>query len=151
VRCPDCLHDESRVIDSRATGDTVRRRRTCERCGARFTTFERIEPRVAWVVKKGGRREPFSREKVLAGIALACRKRPVDAAGIDALVRRVESRLDGIAGGSEVTTAEVGQVVLEVLRDADAVAYVRFASVYREFESVEQFAELLVQVQAGQP
>src|SRR5688500_5413053 len=106
MRCPDCLSDESRVIDSRATGDTVRRRRTCERCGARFTTFERIEPRVAWVVKKSGAREPFSRDKVVAGIALACRKRPVDAAGIDTLVRQVESRLDALAGGSEVTTAE---------------------------------------------
>src|SRR6185503_1249746 len=102
MRCPDCFSEESRVIDSRATGDTVRRRRTCEQCGARFTTFERIEPRVAWVVKKGGRREPFQREKVLAGIALACRKRPIDATGIDALVRRVEARLDQIAGGSEV-------------------------------------------------
>ncbi|MBA2321670.1 MAG: transcriptional repressor NrdR [Deltaproteobacteria bacterium] len=150
MRCPDCLSDESRVIDSRATGDTVRRRRTCERCGARFTTFERIEPRVAWVVKKSGAREPFSREKVVAGIALACRKRPIDAAGIDALVRQVESRLDALAGGSEVTTSEVGQVVLEVLRGADAVAYVRFASVYREFESVEQFAEFIVHVQGEQ-
>lgn len=152
MRCPDCLSDESRVIDSRATGDTVRRRRTCERCGARFTTFERTEPRVAWVVKKSGVREPFSREKVVAGIALACRKRPIDAAGIDALVRGVESRLDALAGGSEVTTAEVGGVVLEVLRGADAVAYVRFASVYREFESVEQFAEFIVHVQrVGEP
>lgn len=101
-------------------------------------------------MKKTGVREPFSREKVMAGIALACRKRPIDAAGIDALVRAVEARLDALAGGSEVSTAEVGGVVLEVLRGADAMAYVRFASVYRQFESVEQFAEFIVRLQGDQ-
>lgn len=140
MRCPDCGHDDSRVVDSRTTGDTIRRRRQCAVCNARFTTHERLEQRLEWVTKRDGRREPWSREKLLRGVALACRKRPVDAAGMEGVARRVESELDGLA---EVTASDVGGAVLRVLRDVDPVAYVRFASVYGKFESVEQFVDVI--------
>jgi len=142
MRCPECQHEDTRVVDSRTAGDAIRRRRQCSDCGARFTTHERLENRTLWVNKKAGRREPFSRDKVLHGIALACRKRPVDAAGMEAAVRQVESLLIGLRM-SEISTAQVGEAVMTVLRETDPVAYVRFASVYREFESVEQFAEAI--------
>lgn len=141
MRCPSCGCDDTRVIDSRASDDVIRRRRECPRCLGRFTTHERVEDRVQWVLKRGGRREPFQREKVLHGVALACRKRPVDAGALEALVRRVEARLAGRDG--EVTSRDVGEAVMAELRDTDAVAYVRFASVYGAFESVEQFLDVL--------
>ena len=136
MRCPECDHDETRVVDSRTAGDGIRRRR------ARFTTHERIEHRVPWVLKKSGGREPFSRDKVLHGIALACRKRPVSPEDLERAVRQVEAHLVAFRE-PEVPTERVGETVMEVLRDLDAVAYVRFASVYRAFESVEQFAEAI--------
>jgi transcriptional repressor NrdR len=141
MRCPRCQFDDSRVIDSRVSGDSIRRRREClaEGCGERFTTHERMEARVPWIVKKDGRREPFDRDKVLRGVALACRKRPLDAAAMDDVVRRVEAQLEMREGA--IPAALVGQAVMDVLRDVDEVAYVRFASVYREFESVEQFID----------
>ena len=144
MRCPRCHHPDSKVIDSRAHGDLIRRRREClaESCAERFTTFERMEVRLPWVVKKDGRREPFAREKVLHGLALACRKRPVDAAAMEDAVRRVELELDNLRE-AEVPSAVVGERVMEVLREVDEVAYVRFASVYRAFESVEQFVETI--------
>ena len=146
MRCPDCQHADSRVVDSRAAADAIRRRRACEKCGARFTTHERVEPKLVWVEKKNGGRELFSREKVTAGIALACRKRPVDAVTIDMAVRQVEARLELAAQGGVVPTTLVGRHVMDVLRGVDSVAYVRFASVYREFEGVGQFAEFLVEL-----
>lgn len=139
MRCPDCGHDDSRVVDSRTTGDSIRRRRQCSACNARFTTHERLEQRVLWVIKRDGRREPWSREKVLHGIALACRKRPVDADAMERVVAEVESALEG----GEVTASDVGQAVLAALRTVDPVAYVRFASVYGKFESVEQFVDAI--------
>lgn len=143
MRCPACQHPDTRVIDSRTTGDAIRRRRACASCSARFTTHERMDQRLPWVVKKDGRREPFSRDKVIQGIALACRKRPIDASGIDAALRRVEAHLVELRE-PEVTSARVGEAVLDVLREVDPVAYVRFASVYWEFESVEQFVDAIV-------
>ena len=140
--CPACQHDDSRVIDSRDTGDAIRRRRSCLSCNHRFTTLERIEVRLPWIVKKDGRREPFSRDKVLHGIALACRKRPVSPEGLEAVVQRVEQRLLEHRE-AEVDSSRVGEAVMDVLRDVDPVAYVRFASVYRQFESVEQFGEAI--------
>lgn len=140
--CPACQHDDSRVLDSRDTGDAIRRRRSCLECGHRFTTLERIEIRLPWIVKKDGRREPFSRDKVLHGIALACRKRPVSPEDLEAAVQRVEQRLLEQREG-EVSSARVGEAVMDALRDVDPVAYVRFASVYRQFESVEQFGEAI--------
>ena len=142
MRCPECHRDDSRVIDSRTAGDAIRRRRQCSECGARFTTHERVETRTPWVIKKDGLREPFSRDKVLNGIALACRKRPIDAVGMEDAVRQVEAHLVALRV-AEITTAQVGESVMKVLRDTDQVAYVRFASVYREFESVEQFADTI--------
>ena len=139
------------MIDSRASGDTIRRRREClaEGCGERFTTHERTEARVPWIIKKDGRREPFDRDKVFRGIALACRKRPLDTAAMDDAARRVEMLLETREG--EITAAAVGQAVMEVLRDVDEVAYVRFASVYRQFESVDQFVETIRPLQERAP
>lgn len=143
MQCPSCQHPDSRVVDSRESGDAIRRRRSCLACGHRFTTLERTELRLPWVVKKDGRREPFSRDKVLHGLALACRKRPIDADRLLQAVQEIELRL---AEGreSDVSSSQVGEAVMSVLREIDAVAYVRFASVYREFESVEQFAEAIL-------
>ena len=142
--CPACSHDQDRVVDSRSTreGAAIRRRRECSVCGTRFTTFERIEQRLPWVTKKSGGRQPFSRDKVLHGIALACRKRPVSPEEMERAVRQVEQRLVALRE-PEVTSDRVGEAVMNVLRDLDHVAYVRFASVYQQFDSIEQFAELV--------
>lgn len=142
MRCPGCQHSESRVIDSRGAADSIRRRRECVECGERFTTHERVDRQPPWILKKDGRREPFRRQKVLHGIGLACRKRPIDEATQLDAVRAVEDRLIGLRV-EDVPSAAVGQVVMEVLREVDDVAYLRFASVYREFESVEQFVETI--------
>lgn len=142
MRCPACQHDESRVVDSRDTGGAIRRRRGCLSCGHRFTTLERIELRLPWVVKRDGRREPFSRDKVQRGIALACRKRPVSPEALEQAVQEVEQQL--LEGrDAEVSSEAVGEAVMEALRSVDPVAYVRFASVYRQFESVEQFGDAI--------
>lgn len=138
MRCPACHHEDSRVVDSRESGEGIRRRRACQACGHRFSTVERIELKLPWIVKKDGRREAFERQKVAKGIALACRKRPVGPAEIEAAVGRVEQALVETRD-NEVPSTKVGAIVMDVLRGLDAVAYVRFASVYREFESVEQF------------
>lgn len=143
MRCPACQHPDSRVVDSRTAGDAIRRRRSCLECGNRFTTLERVEVRLPWILKKDGRREPFSHDKVLHGIVLACRKRPIDPDQLQGAVQLVEARLVALRK-PEVTSAEVGGVVMDVLREVDAVAYVRFASVYREFESIEQFADAIL-------
>ncbi|MEM6926960.1 MAG: transcriptional regulator NrdR [Myxococcota bacterium] len=143
MRCPACQNEESRVIDSRTVRDTIRRRRTCQACGHRFSTVERIERKLPWVTKKHGGREPFQRDKVLSGITLACRKRPVGAEELADAVRQIEQRLVALRR-NEVSAEEIGQIVMEVLRDVDEVAYVRFASVYQEFESVEKFAEIVL-------
>ncbi len=142
MRCPACDDAESRVVDSRTTGDAVRRRRECLACGERFTTHERPEKRVLWVVKKDGRREPYARGKVLHGLALACRKRPVDSARLDELARDVEHRLES-RRESDIPASAVGEAVMAALLVVDEVAYVRFASVYGAFESVEQFIDAI--------
>jgi transcriptional repressor NrdR len=151
MRCPKCHFPDSKVIDSRTSGDTIRRRREClsEPCGERFTTHERMESRIPWIVKKDGRRLHFAREKVLRGIELACRKRPVDAAAMEQAVRRVEELLESIRE-QEVLSSVVGEAVMDVLRDIDEVAYVRFASVYRNFESVDQFVDAIRPLREGQ-
>ncbi|MEQ1501701.1 MAG: transcriptional regulator NrdR [Myxococcota bacterium] len=142
MKCPACHHVDSKVVDSRDAGDAIRRRRSCLACGHRFTTLERLEVRLPMVVKRDGRREPFSRDKVLHGIALACRKRPIDADRREAAVLQVEAALVELRE-AEVRSSAVGEIVMRVLEELDAVAYVRFASVYRQFESVEQFAAFL--------
>lgn len=146
MRCPECESDDLKVVDSRTAGDGIRRRRECGICGARFTTHERVEQRLPWVVKKNGGRQPFSRDKVLHGIALACRKRPVSPEDLERAVRQVEARLVALRE-PEIPTDRVGEAVMEVLSEVDQVAYVRFASVYKQFDSVAQFAEFITPMQ----
>ncbi len=142
MRCPDCSSDQTRVVDSRAGADTIRRRRECEVCGARFTTFERVERRQIWVAKRDGTREPFEPSKVASGIALACRKRPIDGDRVEEMVDRVVRHLEDRREAT-VPSSAVGEAVMEVLREVDEVAYVRFASVYRAFDGVEDFIEAI--------
>ena len=140
MRCPYCDHDESRVTDSREASDGVRRRRECGRCGLRFTTAERVQTTSLLVVKRDGRREEFNAEKVRSGVLQACTKRPVSVEAIDGLVEQVERGLSGL-GKAEVPGAVIGQMVMEELKTLDHVAYVRFASVYRNFTDPESFSK----------
>lgn len=140
MKCPYCGGLDSKVLDSRAVDDrrAVRRRRECERCGRRFTTYERWEETPLVVIKKDGRREPFSRAKVLAGLLKACEKRPIPTTELEAMVEAVEREARN-RGETEVTSQFIGELVMERLRELDDVAYVRFASVYREFRDLDSF------------
>ena len=140
MRCPYCDYDNSRVTDSRDASDGIKRRRECARCGLRFTTVERVFTSALLIVKRDGRREEFDREKVRSGILISCAKRPVSTQSIDRLVDDVERQI-GALGRAEVPGAKVGQVVMEGLKALDHVAYVRFASVYRNFADLESFAQ----------
>lgn len=144
MRCPYCSFSETKVIDSRLnqTGDSTRRRRVCPRCEGRFTTYERIEEVMPLVIKKDGRREPYVREKLRQGLEKACQKRAIPAQKVDEIVSMIEKRLQSY-GLKEVPTKTVGEMLMAELHKLDKVAYVRFASVYREFKDVEEFvAEL---------
>ena len=138
--CPFCANDDTRVVDSRVVeeGSAVRRRRECEACGKRFSTYERAELRLPLVIKKDGTRQSFDLEKIRSGMQKALEKRPVSADqlehGMNAVVRAVQE-----SGKSEITVGALGEFVMEQLRDLDGVAYVRFASVYREFKDVDEF------------
>ena len=147
MRCPSCQKEDTKVVDSRTTGEgfVVRRRRKCPNCGFRFTTYERLELSLPRVIKKDGRREPFSREKVLAGIRKACHKRPVSEETIENFVSALERELFE-SGEREVPSSYIGERVMEKLREWDEVAYVRFASVYREFQDVNEFVEQVAQL-----
>jgi transcriptional repressor NrdR len=140
MTCPFCSHKQDRVIDSRESkeGDLIRRRRECLKCRRRFTTYERSDEVPYMVVKRDGRREKFDRQKVLEGLLKACQKRPVPVAKLAALVDEVESRL-AENPDREISTREVGELLMERLRAIDKIAYVRFASVYRDFQDVEAF------------
>ncbi len=140
MRCPSCGHEEDKVVDSRSTKENsaVRRRRECLSCGHRFTTYEYVEMRPFMVVKKDGRREHYSREKVLSGLLRACEKRPVSMETLEKLVDEVEKMVSANIR-DEVPTAEIGNEVMKRLSSLDQVAYVRFASVYRDFKDVQQF------------
>ncbi len=142
--CPFCRHDDTRVLDSRPTeeGSAIRRRRECAMCERRFTTYERVEETPLLVVKKDGRREVFDRQKILRGIVTACEKRPVTLAQLESMVTALERELRD-RGYDEVPSRVIGERVMEQLRALDPVAYVRFASVYREFADLEGFKELL--------
>ncbi len=142
MRCPYCGHEDSQVKDSRPTEDgaAIRRRRQCEDCGARFTTFERIQLREVGVLKADGRREPFDREKLMRSIHIACRKRPIDGARIERLVSGIQRQLE-TSGDSEVQAQQIGGMVMEALKGFDSDAYIRFASVYREFTEAKDFEE----------
>jgi len=141
VRCPACGHVDSKVVDSRQSDDgtTIRRRRECLECRQRFTTFERLEPAQLVVVKRSGAREPYSRAKVIAGLRSAMTARQIGAGEIEALAAAVEDELRR-SPGAEVTSERVGRAVLERLQEVDAVAAIRFASVYKGFEDVSDFA-----------
>lgn len=142
MRCPFCAHDDSQVKDSRPTEDntSIRRRRQCESCGARFTTFERVQLREVTVSKSDGRREPFNRGKIEQSVTLACRKRPVEQEQIDQLVSGIQRQVE-IAGDAEIASARIGEMVMEGLQQIDSVAYIRFASVYRSFSEARDFEE----------
>lgn len=140
MRCPFCGHDDSKVIDSRPTdeGVAIRRRRECIKCAQRFTTYEKVESLPIVVIKKDKTRELFNREKLLAGLTRACEKRPVETSTLDRLVDKIESDLQNTLK-REISTKEIGEKVMEGLKDIDEVAYVRFASVYRQFKDVTTF------------
>lgn len=144
MRCPSCQHNGTRVLDSRPVhdGTSIRRRRECEACHYRFTTFETVEESPLIVVKKGGTREEFRREKVLRGMIKACEKRPVPLEVLEEAVNNIERDLRN-EGSSEVSSKDVGELVMEYLADIDDVAYVRFASVYRQFKDINVFVEEL--------
>jgi transcriptional repressor NrdR len=140
MRCPYCGHVDTQVKDSRPTDDSaaIRRRRSCPGCGARFTTFERIQLRELTVVKKSGARIPFDRDKLARSIITACRKRPVDEERIDRVVNSIQRRLESL-GETDVPSHVIGEMVMEALQGLDKVAYVRFASVYKNFREVKDF------------
>lgn len=140
MKCPYCGNPDTKVIDSRPVDDgiSIRRRRLCERCNKRFTTYEKVEEATLMVAKKDGSRELFDRNKVRNGIVTACKKRPVTTEQIDGLVDRVEKKLSSMPQ-KEVKSTEIGEVILEGLKNLDEVAYVRFASVYKQFDDVASF------------
>jgi len=140
MRCPFCRTPDSRVVDSRLgkEGDAIRRRRRCDRCGRRFTTYERADATMPLVAKKDGRREPFDRHKIVNGLLRACEKRPVPADTIEAVADRIERQVQE-RGEREIASSVVGEAVMRELHALDAVAYVRFASVYRSFGDVHEF------------
>lgn len=142
MRCPFCGHSEDKVVDSREVsgGNSIRRRRECLGCHRRFTTYENIETVPYRVIKKDERREKFDRDKLLNGLVRACEKRPVATADLNAIVERVEAYLQN-APDREISTSEIGNMVMEGLKDLDQVAYVRFASVYRQFGDISEFLE----------
>ena len=140
MKCPFCSFSDDKVIDSREakTGDLIRRRRECLKCGRRFTTYERIDEIPYMVIKKDGRRERFDRHKILQGLLKACEKRPVSVAALEGVADRVETTLQE-RPEKEIATAEIGAFVMEELKKLDKVAYVRFASVYRHFRDIGEF------------
>jgi len=144
MKCPYCGYGQDRVVDSRESkeADSIRRRRECEKCERRFTTYERIDEIPYMVVKKDGRRERFDRQKVLSGLLRACEKRPVSSAQLEQIVDAAEGYLID-APERERTTAEIGELIMQRLKGLDTVAYIRFASVYRDFKDVNEFKEEL--------
>ena len=147
MNCPFCEHGETKVVDSRVAGKgAIRRRRECLICSQRFTTFERVEQTPLHVVKRDGSRQPFDRTKLLAGLTRACVKRPVSLEQIERAAVTIEARLrNGV--GDEVEASQIGEEALKVLRDLDRVAYVRFASVYRDFQDVDEFERELAKLE----
>jgi transcriptional repressor NrdR len=144
MRCPFCGHLESQVKDSRPSEDNaaIRRRRLCPECGGRFTTFERVQLRELTIVKRSGRRAPFDREKLVRSISIALRKRPVDPERVDRLVNGIVRQLESM-GETEIASHVVGEMVMKALKSLDEVAYVRYASVYRDFRQTDDFARFL--------
>lgn len=150
MHCPFCSFSETKVIDSRlvADGDQVRRRRECQRCGERFTTFESAELVMPRVIKNNGSRQPFDEDKLRSGLLRALEKRPVDLETIESTLNRIKHALRA-AGEREVKTRDIGELVMKELRDLDDVAYVRFASVYRSFQDINEFKEEIERMGKG--
>jgi transcriptional repressor NrdR len=144
MRCPFCSAVDDKVVDTRPSDNdqVIRRRRECTGCGRRFTTYERVDEILPLVIKKDGRREPFDRGKILSGFTKACEKRPVSTATIEAVSDRVEKRIQEM-GETEIPSRVIGEEVMKELHQLDQVAYVRFASVYREFKDIDQFMDEL--------
>ncbi len=144
MRCPFCGHADSQVKDSRPTEDdaVIRRRRSCPQCDARFTTFERVQLRELTILKRSGRRAPFDREKLVRSISVAIRKRPIDPEQLERMVSGIVRKLESM-GETELPSSVVGELVMNALKDLDEVAYVRYASVYRDFRQTEDFAKFL--------
>jgi transcriptional repressor NrdR len=142
LRCPFCAHEDSQVKDSRPTedGSSIRRRRQCEDCGARFTTFERIQLRELTIVKSHNRREPFDRRKLERSVEIACRKRPVPQERLDKLLSSIQRQLE-TSGESEMASSTIGAMVMDGLKALDTVAYIRFASVYKDFREAKDFED----------
>ena len=150
MRCPFCGHDDSQVKDSRPSEDNsaIRRRRHCPACGGRFTTFERVQLRELVVVKKNGRREPFDRDKLERSLAHALRKRPVEPERVDRMITGIVRRLESM-GENEIPASTIGELVMQALSSLDKVAYVRFASVYKNFRETKDFENLIGEMEGG--
>jgi len=149
MRCPFCGNDDTQVKDSRPTEDNsaIRRRRSCPQCGSRFTTFERVQLRELIVVKKNGQRSLFDRDKLARSIGVAVRKRPVDPDRVERIVNSIQRRLES-SGETEISTQTIGELVMEALAALDQVAYVRFASVYRNFREAKDFGDFVGRINA---
>lgn len=147
MRCPFCANEDTQVKDSRPTEDNsaIRRRRQCTNCGARFTTFERVQLRELTVLKSDGKREPFDRDKLLRSMRIALQKRPVDADRVERIVNGIVRRLES-SGESEIKTQSIGKLVMDALANLDQVAYVRFASVYRNFREARDFEDFIEKI-----
>lgn len=146
MKCPFCGKENTKVIDSRPTDDSsIRRRRQCDECGKRFTTYEKVETMPLIVIKKDNNREPYNREKLVNGIMRACQKRPVPMNKINEIVDEVETSIFN-TGVNEIPTVQIGELVMDKLKEVDPVAYVRFASVYREFKDVNTFMDELKKI-----
>ena len=147
MRGPFCLHYDTQVKESRPTEDNaaIRRRRFCVDCGSRFTTFERVQLRDLMILKKNGQRVPFERDKLIRSVQLACRKRPVDETRVERVVNGIQRRLES-SGESEIRSETVGELVMEALSNLDPVAYVRFASVYKNFREARDFEDFVGQI-----
>lgn len=147
MKCPFCQHEDTQVIDTRASeeGDTIRRRRRCAHCDKRFTTYERIELSMPFIVKKNGSRTDYDPAKLRASLMLALRKRPVSAEAVDAAIHRIEEKLLS-SGAREVISGHVGELVMRELKRLDKIAYIRFASVYKSFEDVTEFQDAIAEV-----
>jgi transcriptional repressor NrdR len=149
MNCPFCGHEDSRVIDSRESPDGIRRRRECVRCELRFTTYERVHSMPLLVAKRDGRNEPFSRDKLEGSLRIACAKRPLEVGAISKMVTDIENELHKLAK-AEVESRIIGEMTMERLRALDRVAYIRFASVYRDFQDEDEFARAIESLQVGE-
>src|SRR5918998_3314755 len=150
MRCPYCQNPDTQVKDSRPTDDAIRRRRICPDCGGRFTTFERVQLRELTIVKRSGRRVPFDRDKLQRSVEVALRKRPVDPERVERMINGIVRQLESLSDG-EVPSETVGGLVMEGLKGLDDVAYVRFASVYKDFREAKDFRDILGQLAGEEP